>query len=72
MVRALPCGDYVSFQVLLDRQGFSSGQIDGKPGNNFNHALSAAQAVCAALEASAAQGRWVAVTEVTGAPPSAR
>ena len=44
MVRALPCGDYVSFQVLLDRQGFSSGQIDGKPGNNFTHALSAAQA----------------------------
>jgi lipoprotein-anchoring transpeptidase ErfK/SrfK len=44
VVRALPCGDYVSFQVLLDRQGFSSGQIDGKPGNNFNHALSAAQA----------------------------
>ena len=33
----------MSFQVLLDRQGFSSGQIDGKPGNNFNHALSAAQ-----------------------------
>ena len=44
MVRALPCGDYVSFQVLLDRQGFSSGQIDGKPGINFTHALSAAQA----------------------------
>src|SRR4029077_19724645 len=43
--RALPCGDYVSFQVLLDRQGFSSGQIDGKPGQNFTHALSAAQAV---------------------------
>jgi len=32
----------------------------------------AAQAVCAAIEASAAQGRWVAVTEVTGAPPVAR
>ena len=43
VVRALPCGDYVSFQVLLDREGFSSGQIDGKPGNNFNHALAAAQ-----------------------------
>ena len=40
MVRALPCGDYISFQVLLDRQGFSSGQIDGRPGNNFTHALS--------------------------------
>jgi lipoprotein-anchoring transpeptidase ErfK/SrfK len=41
---ALPCGDYLSFQVLLDRQGFSTGQIDGKPGINLTHALSAAQA----------------------------
>jgi lipoprotein-anchoring transpeptidase ErfK/SrfK len=43
VARALPCGDYVSFQVLLDRQGFSTGQIDGKPGINFTRALSAAQ-----------------------------
>ena len=39
----LPCGDYVAFQVLLDRQGFSTGQIDGKPGTNFSHTLSALQ-----------------------------
>ena len=40
----LPCGDYLAFQVLLDKQGFSVGQIDGKPGPNFSHALAALQA----------------------------
>jgi lipoprotein-anchoring transpeptidase ErfK/SrfK len=29
--------------VLLDRRGFSPGQIDGKPGSNFSHALTALQ-----------------------------
>ena len=40
----LPCGDYLDFQVLMDREGFSTGQIDGRPGSNFAHAIAAVQA----------------------------
>ena len=38
-----PCGDLVGFQVRLDRQGFSPGQIDGQRGANLSHALAAMQ-----------------------------
>jgi lipoprotein-anchoring transpeptidase ErfK/SrfK len=41
---ALPCGDVLGFEVLLDRQGFSTGQIDGTMGPNFTRALKAMQA----------------------------
>ena len=40
----LPCGDLIGFQVLLDRHGFSPGEIDGKRGDNLTHALAALQA----------------------------
>jgi lipoprotein-anchoring transpeptidase ErfK/SrfK len=39
--KPLPCGDMLSFAVLLDRQGFSPGQIDGSATRNFSRALAA-------------------------------
>jgi lipoprotein-anchoring transpeptidase ErfK/SrfK len=40
----LECGDYVGFQVLLDKQGISVGEIDGKPGPNFQKGIAAFRA----------------------------
>jgi lipoprotein-anchoring transpeptidase ErfK/SrfK len=70
----LPCGDLVGFQVLLDRQGFSSGEIDGRQGPNFSRALSAFQAArklaaakpdCATWEALGGKGAEATTTSYT-------
>jgi lipoprotein-anchoring transpeptidase ErfK/SrfK len=39
----MPCGDLVGLQVLLAREGFSPGQIDGRSGSNTEHAIRALQ-----------------------------
>jgi lipoprotein-anchoring transpeptidase ErfK/SrfK len=62
----LPCGDLVGFQVLLDRQGFSSGEIDGKHGPNFSHALAAFQAARKLAAGQPDCATWEALGGTTG------
>jgi lipoprotein-anchoring transpeptidase ErfK/SrfK len=64
----LPCGDLTGFQVLLDRQGFSPGQIDGKPGNNFTEALSAYQTARKLPVGTPDCATWEALNGAAGGP----
>ncbi len=64
----LPCGDLVGFQVLLDRQGFSTGQIDGKTGDNFTRALSAFQTARKLPAGSPDCATWEALGAASGEP----
>jgi lipoprotein-anchoring transpeptidase ErfK/SrfK len=65
----LPCGDIVSFAVLLDRQGFSPGQIDGIAGANFRRALAAMRSSKQIAAAGPADcDSWKALGGDTGDP----
>jgi lipoprotein-anchoring transpeptidase ErfK/SrfK len=67
----LPCGDYLAFQVLLDRQGFSVGEIDGQSGPNFVHALAALQSARNLTPSGNADcDTWHALGGDTAGPPT--
>jgi lipoprotein-anchoring transpeptidase ErfK/SrfK len=64
----LPCGDLVGFQVLLDRQGFSSGEIDGREGPNFKRALAAFQSAHKLPAGAPDCATWKALGEGSASP----
>jgi lipoprotein-anchoring transpeptidase ErfK/SrfK len=56
------CGNALAFQVLLDRRGFSTGEIDGRPGPNLRRALTAfQQSVGIAASGQADCATWAAL-----------
>ena len=60
---AMPCGNPLGFQVLLDKLGFSPGEIDGTVGPNLRRAITAFQA-SAGMESSGTPdcATWDALT----------
>src|SRR6187399_3253063 len=67
------CGDPLSFQVLLDRHGFSPGAIDGRLGTNTIRALAAFQHARGLASGGKADcGTWAALTSDDTAPATTK
>lgn len=63
-------GETMATQVMLDRAGFSPGEIDGRAGRNLARALSAFQATTGLPETGRVDdGTWDALTKRSGGHP---